>query len=521
MNMSKNDMTNKLTRRNFIKSAAAGAGAAAIMGMGLKKAEAIPVSRVEGKWSHETDVLVAGAGGGGLSAAIEAADAGAKVLVLDVMVNHLLSNTAICGGVVMGANTSMQKEAGVSDSAEEFEKYLTAVGGEFDDPELRKILAQKSGDTIEWLAKIGVKFPVKNLYISGSERDYADITTPKARGHITDAHSGRPISEALFKTAKEKNVAFMFRTRVTRLITNQDKEIVGVKAVKGKKELFIKAKKGVVLATAGFSRNSDYILNFMPKLLTGGSFGSPWQKGDGITMGMSVGAKLTTMWAPQAATIGIPTTKRMTPCMVITIWGNPCLMVARDGKRHFREDYFYEILHERISEQPGGFVWTLWDQKITDLGGQMIAVPAFSKDLSVEVKKGWVKKANTIRELAGQMNVDPDQLEKTVQKYNKDAEAGQDTQFEKKVGLGSVAAAPYYAAKTVPAVADTAGGLTIKGTGQVLDVYDQVIPRLYATGSTTGAWRGKTYAGSGNAVSFAVTFGRLAGKHVAGLKPWS
>jgi succinate dehydrogenase/fumarate reductase flavoprotein subunit len=420
----------------------------------------------------------------------------------------------------MGAQTSIQKKAGITDETDEFNKYLAAVGGGFEAPEVRTLFAKKSGETVDWLAELGVEFPVKNLYVSGNEKDYSDITEPKPRGHITNTHSGRPISEALYKTAKSKNVRFMFRTRATRLVATQERQVVGLKAEKGKKPLFIKARKGIVLATGGFSRNKDFIKNFMPKLLTGGSFGSPWQRGDGVKMGQSVGAKLGTMWAPQAATMGIPTTQNMTPCMVITIWGNPCIMVAKDGKRHFREDLYYEIIYEKIAEQPDGFAWTLWDQKVTDLGGKMIAVPPFSKDLSVEVKKGWVKKELTIKALAKKISVDPDTLEATIHKYNQDAQAGKDTEFGKKVGLGTLNNPPFYAAKTVPAVADTAGGLTINTDAQVYDVYGQIIPRLYATGSTTGAWRGKFYAGSGKAVCYAVTFGRIAGKNAAKEKPW-
>lgn len=87
------------------------------------------------------------------------------------------------------------------------------------------------------------------------------------------------------------------------------------------KPLAVKARRGVVLATAGFSRNEDYIKNFMPKLMTGGSFGSQWQQGDGIVMGQAVGAKLVGMWIPQAATIGVPTTATMTPCEVLDVQG--------------------------------------------------------------------------------------------------------------------------------------------------------------------------------------------------------
>lgn len=466
-------------------------------------------------WDDAADVVILGAGGGGLAAAITAADAGSSVLVLEVMPDILQSGTAICGGVVMGAGTSVQRAAGVSDSIEAFDQYLAAVGGGFEDPDLRRLWAQNAGETIDWLIGLGVEFPVEHLYISGVEREYADVTPPVARGHITSIRSGRMIVETLYRAAESRGVRFLFQTRGTRFITDAHGMIAGVAAVQSERTFTIKARRGVVLATAGFSRNQEFIKNFMPKMLTGGSFGSPWQQGDGILMGQALGAQLVNMWIPQAAAMGVITTPDMTPCMVITIWGSPCLMVSQDAKRHFREDLYYEFMYDKIAEQPGGYVWTIWDQAVTDLGGNRIAVPAFSKDLSVEIEQGWVKTAPSIAALAEITGLEPATLEETVTRYNADMERGEDTEFGKTVGLAPVAKPPFYAARTVPATCDTAGGLKINPATQVLNAFGQPIPRLYATGSTTGGWRGKIYPGSGTAVSFTIAFGRIAGQNVA------
>ena len=520
--MAEENKPGSVSRRDFLKIAGAGGGGlviGAVAGSQLfpRAAEGAVLPQ---KWDEQADVVVVGAGGGGLAAAIEAANAGRDVLVLEVMSSALESNTAMCGGVVMGAGTSIQKQKGINDSVDEFKKYLAAVGEGFEDKEITNVWAEKAGETVEWLIQQGVVFPPENLYVSGLEANYADVTPPVARGHTTDAHSGRPISEALYKAATDRKVRFLFGTRGTRLVTDAQRRVLGVMAESQGKPLAVKARRGVVLATAGFSRNEDFIKNFMPKMMTGGSFGSQWQQGDGIVMGQAVGAKLVDMWIPQAATIGVPTTAKMTPCMVITIWGNPCVMVSQDGKRHFSEDLYYEYLYDKIAEQPGGFVWAIWDQAVTDLGGELIAVPAFSKDLSAEVKQGWVKTAATFRELATQIGVDPATLEQTMNTYNLEAAAGEDKAFGKKVGLKPVEKAPFYAAKTVPATCDTAGGLKINTKAEVLDVEGQVIPGLFATGSTTGGWRGKWYPGSGTAVSFTVTFGRIAGVNAAALEPW-
>ncbi len=466
------------------------------------------------EWNQSYDVVVVGAGGAGLAAAIAAAEAGASVLVLEVLDSVLKSNTATCGGVLMGAETSVQREAGVEDSIEAFEAYLEAVGGGFDDPDLRHLWAIKAGETLEWLKEMGVEFPVEFLYISGVEPMFAEVTPPVARGHITNTRSGKPIVEALYRRAQELGVEFRFKARGERLIADADGAVVGIAVAQDGESQSIEAQRGVVLATAGFSRNPDLIRNFMPKMMTGGSFGSAWQQGDGIVMGQGVGAQLVNMWVPQAAVFGVPTVPGMTPCMVITIWGQPCVMVGQDGKRHFREDMYYEFLYDRIAELPGGMVWTLWDETVTESGSNRIVVPPFSEGLVEEVEQGWVIKADSIAELAEKLGIDPATLETTLANYNAGVAAGDDA-FGKQVGLGQINKPPFYAAQTVPAVCDTAGGLKVDTEMRVINVYDEPIPGLYAAGSTTGGWRGKIYPGSGTAVSVAIGFGQIAGQNAA------
>lgn len=212
-----------VSRRDFLRIAGAGGGGlvvGAVAGSQLfpKAAEGAALPQ---KWGEQADVVVVGAGGGGLAAAIEAAGVGRDVLVLEVMNSALESNTALCGGVVMGAETSIQKQKGISDSIDEFKEYLAAVGEGFEDKEITNVWAERAGETVDWLIEQGVVFPPENLYISGLESNYADVTPPAARGHTTDAHSGRPISEALYKVATDKKVRFLFGTRGTQLVTTR------------------------------------------------------------------------------------------------------------------------------------------------------------------------------------------------------------------------------------------------------------------------------------------------------------
>lgn len=466
------------------------------------------------KYDATYDIIVVGAGGAGLSAAYEALEAGASTLVLEHENNYLKSNTSLCGGVVMGCESSIQKAAGVADSKENFRKYLEAVGGGFEDPAMMDVWAEESGATVDWLVDLGVNFPKEKLYMSGNETGFEHIAPAVPRGVITSIDSGSEITKVLYEAVTAKGGEVKFKTTAQRLITNKTGRVVGVITNQGT----YRANKAVILCTAGFSRNTEWIKSFKPDLSYGGSFGSSHQQGDGIKMGMAVGAKIGNMWITQADTIGTQISDEMCPCMVIAIWKLPCIFVSADGKRHMPEDMYYEYQCKEIAAQEGGFVWSIWDQTITDMGSSVITVPACSPGCESEIERGVMFRADTIEELAKQINVDPATLVETVNRYNEMMRKGVDEDFGRATGLGEVIKAPFYAAKTVPSTCDTAGGLVTNTNGQVISLWDEVIPGLYAAGSTTSGWRGKLYPGSGTAVSIAITFGRRAGRTAAAEK---
>lgn len=505
--------------KNAVKNALTQAGAESEFSIRVHQSEDVKENRNEKtkytsstktNWDYESDVVVIVDGAAGLSAAIEAASNGGSVQVIEYTANHLSSNTALSGGVYYSGCTSIQRKAGIEDSMKEWRKYIDAVSDGYADKDMMDVWQKEAPKNLDWLLDMGVKFPQDLMYMSGNELALSNVTKPVPRGYITSRQSGSEMSDVLYKKAKELGVQFSFSTLAERLFTDENNVVIGIKTNKGD----FKANKGVVIASAGFSRNKEWIRSFKPELSTGGSFGSARQQGDGIRMGMDLGANISNMWITQADTIGTQTSDTMWPCMVIAIWKLPCMFVSSDGKRHMPEDMYYEYQAKEIAKQDGGFVWSIWDQSITDKGGQVITVPAASDGCENEIKNGYFKKSDTIEGLAKQIDVDPETLKNTLDHYNEMMRNGKDTDFGRKTGLKEVIKAPFYAAKTVPAACDTAGGLTINTDSQVLDLWKKPIKGLYAAGSTTSGWRGKIYQGSGTAISTAICFGRIAGKNI-------
>ncbi|ANZ62382.1 hypothetical protein AYR62_03095 [Secundilactobacillus paracollinoides] len=407
-----------------------------------------------------------------------------------------------------GGGTSLQRKQGIEDSKENWNNYLKAVGQGFEDDMMRNTIVEHGAEDYEWLANdVGVNF--LEVQMIGNEMAMKDYATPAARSHLTVEKSGVGLSRPLFKKADELGTKFVFNITAQNLITDKSNRVVGVHTNKGNFR-----GKNVIVATAGYSRNKDLLKRFAPDFAVGESYGSIRQNGDGIIMGAEVGAKLTDMWMPIASSMGAQSGDNVCIGPICAAWKYPYIWVGEDGKRHFREDMYFESGSKHIASLPGGYVWLVFDQRMAEEDPGAFSAPAVSPGLKREVEDGYFKKADTIVDLANQINLDPDVLTATIDKWNSDSENGKDTEYGRTNVLGALKA-PFYAAKMAPSTPDTAGGLTINSQTQVLDNRNEVIPGLYAAGSTTGGWRGMTYPGCGMGITNAIVFGRLAGAEAA------
>lgn len=524
-----------INRRSFLKGAvvAGGGMALALAGCGQQESSASSHANLSetgqpANWDEAYDVVVAGAGGGGLAAAVAAALAGRTVAVVEVMSNAGMSNSSICAGYVMACNSSVQRAAGIEDDVDGYEKYLAALAEGYDDPDIRRFMAEKSGETIDWLIEQGAEIQPEGVTTYGSFVDeYADIATPVARVHQCVQQSGAGYTEALRKRAEELGAKFFFNTQATEIVTDAKGEIAGLKAVSNGKDLALKANCGIVLNTGGFSRNPKLLRDLASPCLPGtdsespviSSFGCPWQQGDGILMAMKLGAKLVTPWLAYNPAPGVATD--VEDNSGLAFW-SPALYVSRDGEMYIHASAGpYEKTMAEVWRMPGSTGWAIWDQGVNDYcyGSPLSYSSANVED---EVAAGYVTQCNTVEELAEAAGFEAQALSDVLASYNQYA--------QEHLGEHEFCSAyawdhqplvnpPYFLAPLTAVSPDTSGGVAVNTNAQVIDVFDEVIPRLYAVGNMTGGFKGKINAGCGVALGWTFLSGRTAGEQVAALEP--
>jgi len=499
----------KLDRREFIKDATiVGTGSATAWVLGALSAPAA----VPEKWQKQTDVLVVGYGGAGACAAIAAREAGAEVLILEKQKTGG-GNTAISGGVIYAGATSVQKANKIADTPDKLYQHFLQAGKAFINPALAKIAADESAKNIEWLIRLGAKFGIP--MVSGAEIPLG--SEPVARVHITsygNLSGGAAFYKVLADTAQTRGAKTLFNTPVKQIVVNANGAVMGVRAESEGKEIFVKARKAVVLAAGGFSRNKEMLTAYSRDGYYSPSLGVIGLTGDGIRMALALGADVSNM-SKVVDDFGLvlPGAERA------TYSGEGGIVVNILGKRFVDETLFYDRKGIILLQQPESRAFSIFDEAYHQSQGSNI-VPGFSAQLEKEVKAGIVRKANTIAALGLSIKVPPDTLENTIKKWNQDVISGVDSDWGRKTLLEPISTPPFYAYETLPVMFDTSGGVKVNTRSQVIHVSGEVIPRLYAAGVNMGGLVGEFYPGSGSVLNGILTFGRIAGKNAALEKPW-
>ncbi|MEG2155475.1 MAG: FAD-dependent oxidoreductase [Burkholderiaceae bacterium] len=564
----------QISRRGFLKGSAAGAVVA--VGLGSQTAQA--AGRKPPKWDKTTDVLIIGYGGAGACAAIEAADAGAKVLVLEKQPQATLrSNTRMSGGIFHSPNVTGDKAA-----LKEYAKAMFSGENlpwklEGEQPEVSDGLAQAWADwapqNLEWLKKLdpevegvplatfkGAAFP----QFPGAAACKYEVYAASFTGRITNGKptmnapkSEKMRGEAFWAVlnggvqARTKNVDIVYEAPAQELVTNDKGEVIGAIAQRKGKPFAVRARRAVILTCGGYEYNKAMRKAFIegPGVEGWAFYGTPDNTGDGIEMALAIGAGM--MKAGKAASrviFAAPIRHHGLKMGVITpVVGAPnSLMVDNFGKRYAAETkvtddpsryFFYkEAVRFDINQliYPRSPSWLVFDETlrtsrtITDLGISTAGydfVP-WSKDNQDAIDRGWILKAESIEELAGKIAAHPenrklmnkDNLVQTVARFNDFCAKGKDEDFGRRdKTLAPVAKGPFYALPLVAGGPNTKGGISANAKREVLNWKGEAIPRLFTAGELSSALK-FVYQGGGN-LTECIVMGRIAGRNAAAQKP--
>ncbi|MDU1411939.1 MAG: FAD-dependent oxidoreductase [Clostridium sp.] len=455
----------------------------------------IETSKSEGK-TYDVDVVVVGGGVAGLSAAIEASQGGADVLILEKQ-GIVGGATTRSGGKLMANGTEYQKEANMEDSNEEMFAYLKKVGGDLIDDSKVKNFVDNSLETFNWMEDLGVE--VQDVEPIHSSLTPWRVHNTKGGGGMTDGHGGQIIVPMLNKY-NEVDGDILYNVTANELITNSDKEIVGVKGVNKDGSLVTVNAKSVILATGGYASNREMMAKY-EDFTTGYSTQVPAGNiGDGITMAETVGGQI--YENPSAQTVYVSYTSG------VGINEEAGLIVSEDGKRFVNEyTYQYHVGDAMYKEKSslGYYIATSNDP-----------TPTVQYAMTLDTTTS----ASSIEELASLINIDPATLKSTVDRYNELCAKGVDEDFGKQNDkMYPIEGEKYFAIKLNPAVTVTFSGIVTDLESRVLDANNAPIKGLYAAGETAfpGLF-GTEYPGCGVAISAGSFYGRVAGQNAASEK---
>ena len=488
--------------------------------------------------ANDYDVIVIGGGGAGMCAAIEACDAGARVLLIEAA-KQLGGSTALSGGVYYAAGSSVQRAAGIAGDTPGamFEYYLT-LNQHRVDPAVVRVLCDEAAPSLEWLIALGVEFRAQDLYVSGVES--------VARGHQARGN-GAAIAEALERAVRARlagesetgqsspqaqraagrspaksqgGIELALGNRVESLLF-RDGAVRGVVA-RGEEA----SAASVVLASGGFGQSAELLARHYPEATLSGDWAwcisAPTCVGDGLRMSQQVGASI------GGENRGLLlTTPGFTKQLEAHVPGW-LVYVNADGRRFVDETAAYAVM-SGVIRQNGGRCWAIFDEparaeakpspELADaFASGVIPLNWVADVLAQEAAKGKIHRADSLEALAKRAGIAPGALASTVARYNADCAAGRDAAFFKDGRLmRPVSTPPFYAAEIRPAIVClTSCGPRITPDARVLDQNERPIPGLYAAGEVTGNVLGERYVGGGNSIANAVVFGRVAGRGAAG-----
>ena len=439
--------------------------------------------------AEQADIVVIGAGGAGMAAAVQAHDNGVKKVVILEKMPMAGGNTVRATGGINAAETPQQAKLGIKDSIEQMYKDTMKGGHNLNNPELVKVLCQNSNDAVQWLIKLGGNFQDVG-FLGGA-------TNKRAHRPTGGAAVGPEVVKTLYNAVEARKIDLRTENQVVDLIVKNG-AVAGVK-VKGEdgKTYEINAK-AVVNAAGGFAGNNAMVSKIIPRLKGFATTNHPGATGDGLLLSEKVKAAFVDMDQIQTH----PTVVETTGVMVTeAVRGNGAVLINKEGKRFFDELNTRDAVSAAILKQTTGHAYMFFDD---DVRKSLKAIEGYIK------MPGMVIQGKTLDEIAKNMGVPAANLKATMAQYAKDQAAGKDSCCGRTKMERPLNKAPYYAILITPAVHHTMGGVKINTKAEVIDVNGKVIPGYFAAGEVTGGVHGGNRLG-GNAQADIIVFGRIAG----------
>ncbi|WIK67088.1 flavocytochrome c [Globicatella sanguinis] len=433
------------------------------------------------------DIVIIGAGGGGMAAAITAQEAGADVAIFEKM-PIAGGNTSKSSGGMNASETKFQKEQGIEDSNDLFYEDTLEGGKGTNDPELLRYMVDHSAEAIDWLDSIGIT--LNNITFSGGA-SVKRIHRPEDGSAV-----GGYLVEGLLRNIHEKEIPLFVNSEVTK-INETDGRVSGVNVTVEGEEKTINAK-AVIIATGGFGGNLEMVSEIKPELEGFVTTNHEGATGDGIRMAEELGAAVVDMDQIQIH----PTVEQSTSYLVTeSVRGDGGILVNQQGERFTDELLTRDKVSANIIALPEKYAYIIADQRLKE---SVTAINQYEE-------KGIVTKAETIEELAEKLEIPAENLKATLDTWNEAVKNQEDKDFGRTTGMEyDLSHAPYYAIKIAPGIHHTMGGLKIDTETHVLREDGTAIEGLFGAGEVTGQVHGSNRIG-GNAVADIIVFGRQAG----------
>ena len=462
----------------------------------------------------DTEIVVIGAGGAGLAAAVTVAEKGTNVIVLEK--RRTAGGSTMMAQGLFATESVAQKQQGINAPSDELFKAAMEWTHWRVNPMLIRVYINKSADTIQWLEDKGV-----NL-------DYIPAHHHKQRfrtWHCNPENAGHLVIKALVNDCKTRGIQLFYETEAKKILLDVQGNVTGVLAVTNGKELKISTR-SIIIGTGGYGGNKELLKKYCPGYNENTTLVGVPNMGDGLLMATEIGA----------ATEGLGTLMMSGPNFrgshqVSAISRQPnTIWVNRDGKRFADEDIsLWSVSANTLRRQPDNISYTLFDSEIKQtviekgtikISGTLSApkLTKLGEELQFEADKGTVKISDSWDEIARWIGATPEVLKTTIDEYNSFCDQGYDEIFAKdRRFLQPLRTPPYYAIKCGTELLVTLGGIKINHCMEVLNQQDNPIPGLYAVGNEAGGWQWDTYSLdlAGFAFGFAINSGRIAGENAA------